>query len=110
MIIDHRTYTVHPHLFGDFLKIYEEMGFGLQQKYLGNLVGWYTSMDIGDLHQVIHLWGYKDITDRAERRAKLAADPAWGEYLKAGLPCLQKMENKIISPAPFYKPEFELKA
>lgn len=29
MIIDHRTYTVHPHKFGEFLKVYEELGFEL---------------------------------------------------------------------------------
>ncbi|MTI08195.1 NIPSNAP family protein [Curvivirga aplysinae] len=108
MIFDHRTYTVHPHRFGEFLKIYEELGFEVQTKHLGNLVGWYTSMDIGELHQVVHIWAYKDLQDRAEKRAKLAADPAWGKYLAAGLPCLQKMENKILSAAPFYKPDLEL--
>ena len=109
MILDHRTYTTHPHKFGEFLKIYKELGLDVQTKYLGNLVGWYTSMDIGELHQVVHIWAYKDLQDRADRRAQLAADPAWGKYLAEALPCLQKMENKILSPAPFFKPDFELK-
>ncbi|MDX1737723.1 MAG: NIPSNAP family protein [Alphaproteobacteria bacterium] len=109
MIIDHRTYTVHPHRFGEFLKIYEELGYEVQKKYLVNLVGWYTSMDIGELHQVVHLWAYDDLADRAAKRAELAKDPAWGEYLKNALPCLQKMENKILSPAPFYTPDYKMK-
>jgi len=104
MIIDHRTYTIHPSQFGEFLGIYKEFGFDVQKKHLGDPIGWYTSMDIGELHQVIHLWGYKDLQDRADRRASLAADPAWGIYLGQGLPCLQKMENKIITPAPFFTP------
>lgn len=110
MIIDHRTYTVHPHKFGEFLKIYEELGFEVQKKHLGNLIGWYTSMDIGELHQVVHLWAYESLQDRVDRRANLAADPDWPKYLKEALPCLQKMENKILSPAPFFKPDFNLKA
>lgn len=104
MIVDHRTYTVIPGKLPEFLNIYETMGFPLQRKYLGEPIGWYVSMDIGELSQVVHLWQYEDIADRAAKRAALAAVPEWGDYLKAGLPCLQKMENKILSPAPFFKP------
>lgn len=104
MIVDHRTYTLIPGKLPEFLKVYEELGLPLQRKYLGEPVGWYVSMDIGELNQVVHMWGYQDLNDRAERRAKLAADPAWGEYLKAGTPFMQKMENKILNPAPFFKP------
>ena len=104
MIFDHRTYDVIPGKLNDFLKVYEEMGFPLQRKYLGEPVGWYVSMDIGELNQVVHIWKYDDLSDRAAKRAQLAAEPGWGEYLKAALPLLQKMQNKIVSPAPFFKP------
>ena len=103
MIIDHRTYTIHPGKLNDFVKIYQELGWPVQTKYLGDCRGWYISMDIGELNQVVHLWGYKDIADRAERRAKMNVDKDWQEYLKQATPFLQKMENKIITPAPFYK-------
>ena len=86
MIIDHRTYTAHPGKLPAFLKAYEELGFALQTKHLGNPVGWYISMDI------------------AARRAKLAAEPGWAIYLKEATPFLQKMENKILTVAPFFKP------
>lgn len=105
MIVDHRTYTTHPGKIPDFLEVYGKMGYPLQMKFLGDCRGWYFSMDIGELNQVVHLWGYKDIADRATRRAALNADPEWQEYLKAALPLLQKMENKIVTPAPFYTPE-----
>ncbi len=103
MIVDHRTYDLHPGKLNDFLKIYEEKGLPLQRKYLGEPIGWYVSMDIGELNQVVHMWAYDDIADRAAKRAKLAADPAWGEYLAAAMPLMQKMRNKILSPAPFFK-------
>jgi len=104
MIIDHRTYRVHPGKINDFLTIYKNQGWPLQQKYLGDCRGWYMSMDIGELNQVVHLWAYKDLADRAERRAKLNADADWQQYLADATPLLQHMENKILSPVPFYTP------
>ncbi|MEC9265588.1 MAG: NIPSNAP family protein [Pseudomonadota bacterium] len=104
MIVDHRTYSVIPGKLAELLKIYEELGLPPQRKYLGEPIGWYVSMDIGELNQVVHMWRYEDLADRAARRAKLAADPGWQAYLKQGMPLLQKMENKILSPAPFFKP------
>lgn len=103
MIVDHRTYDMIPGKLPEFLKIYEEMALPLQTKYLGAPVGWFVSMDIGELNQVVHMWKYDDLTDRAARRAKLAADPNWGAYIKAAMPLIQKMQNKILAPAPFFK-------
>ena len=102
MIVDHRTYTLHPGRLNEFLGIYAEQGYPLQQQYLGDCVGWYVSMDIGPLNQVVHMWRYQDLADRAGRRARLAADPRWQAYLAAATPLLQHMENKILSAAPFW--------
>ena len=101
MIIDHRTYSVIPGKLPEFLKVYKELGFETQSKHLGNLLGFFTSMDIGELNQVVHMWGYESLQDRADRRAQLAADPNWGAYLAAAMPLLQKMENKILNPTDF---------
>ncbi|MBX2823160.1 MAG: NIPSNAP family protein [Gammaproteobacteria bacterium] len=102
MIVDHRTYTAYPGKLADFTRVYEESGYPLQKHYLGDCVGWYISMDIGELNQAIHLWRYKDLADRAERRARLNADPEWHKYLAQALPLLQKMENKIVTATPFF--------
>lgn len=102
MIIDHRTYVCHPGKLNTFVEIYREQGLPLQLKYLENMAGWYTSMDIGELNQVVHLWAFKDLADRAERRARMQADPAWGEYLKIATPNLISMENKILTPTSFF--------
>lgn len=102
MIVDHRTYTCHPGKLAPFLKIYQEKGLALQLKYLENMIGWYTSMDIGPLNQVVHMWAYEDLKDRADRRAKLNADPDWQAYLAEATQYLQSMENKILTPTPFF--------
>ena len=102
MIVDHRTYTIHPGKTPTFTKIYQELGYPLQQRHLGDCIGWYVSMDIGELNQIVHLWRYKDLSDRAERRTKLAADENWMHYLTQATPLIQTMKNKILSAGPFF--------
>jgi len=103
MIVDLRIYTCLPNRVAEFVALYEKMGWPLQQKHLGNCVGWYTTIE-GSLNTVVHMWGYEDQADRERRRAAMAADPAWADYLaevaKRGM--LVKMENRIVKPAPFF--------
>ena len=102
MIVDLRIYTCKPNKMADFVKLYEEKAWPLQQKYLGKCLGWYTTVE-GALNTVVHMWGYADQGDREKRRAAMAADPAWGTYLSeaARLDLLVKMENRIIRPTSF---------
>ena len=102
-VMDFRLYTVQHGKLPAFLKIYAEKALPLQLDYLGNCVGWYQS-DIGGLNQALHMWGYKDMADRQARRAAMAADPAWGTYLKEGSPLLQRMDVQLLVNAPFFKP------
>lgn len=105
MIVDHRTYTLRPGGLAEYVKAYQEEGLAVQTRHLGKPIGWYTSMDIGALNQIVHLWAYEDLADRAKRRAAMQADPAWGAYLKKVQPLIMHMENKILSPAPFMTAE-----
>jgi len=102
MIVDHRTYTVHPGKLPEYLEMYKNEGLPLQKKYLGNCVGWYVSMDIGALNQVVHMWAYESLDDRAARRAALMKDATWLDFLKRAMPFLQSMENKILTPTDFF--------
>lgn len=101
MIIDHRTYTLRPGTIADYVKAYTEEGYAVQTKHLGKPFGWFTSMDIGPLNQIVHLWAYEDLVDRAARRKAMQGDPAWGAYLKKVSGFIVTMENKILTPAPF---------
>lgn len=103
MIIDHRTYAIKPGKLNDYLKVYQTEGLPLQLKYLGHCVGWYVSNDIGPLNQVVHMWAYKSLADREERRGKLAADPAWPKFLEKATAFVDHMENKILREAPWFK-------
>jgi hypothetical protein len=102
MIIDHRTYMLHPTKLPKWLKLYEEYGLPVQRRHLGEPIGFFTS-EIGPLNQVVHLWRYEDLADRTRRRAAMAADPAWAEFMRRNeeLGALQHQENKILLPTAF---------
>lgn len=100
VIVDERTYTCHPGKLAAFLKVYEEKGKPIQWPILGDPVGFFVT-EVGELQQVVHLWRYASFAEREERRAKLAAVPAWHEYLAAATPNLARMENRILTPTAF---------
>jgi hypothetical protein len=102
MIVDVRIYTCKVNKMTEFVKIYEDMGWALQQKYLGRCLGWYTTIE-GELNTVVHLWAYDSQADREARRNAMAADPAWGAYLAevGKRDVLVKMQNRIVRPTAF---------
>ena len=102
MILDHRTYDIVPGRIGELLKLYEAEGFPVQTEYLGQPYGWFMSMDIGELNQVVHIWKYESLADREQRRAKLSADPRWQAYLVKAMPMITCMRNKILRGTAFF--------
>jgi len=102
MIVDLRIYTCKPNRMNDFVALYKEYGWPLQQKYLGRCIGWFTTVE-GPLNRVVHMWAYESQADREARRNAMAADPAWQAFLKKGAEAdvLLNMENRILRPTDF---------
>lgn len=102
MIFDLRIYTMHAGKVALWLQMYEQYGLPLQSKYLGEPVIFSTT-EIGPLNQVIHLWKYESQADREKRREAMAADPAWGEYLKRNdeVGAILSQENRILKAVHF---------
>ena len=64
-------------------------------------MGYFTT-EMGPLnYQVVHMWAYRDLADRAERRSRLLSDPRWRAYAAKVQPLLVGQENKILVPTPF---------
>ena len=101
---DLRIYTCHAGKANAWLKIYEQYGYPVQRKYLGEPV-LVSTTEVGPLNQVVHVWKYASQGDREQRRDAMAADPAWGDYLKASaeLGAILSQENRILKPAPFFE-------
>ncbi len=106
MLVEQRTYTLQPATANAYLKAYEEDGLAIQKRILGRLVGYYQT-EFGELNQVIHMWAYEDLNERAQRRAALFADPGWLAYLPKVRGFILKQENKLLIPAPFMKVKWQ---
>jgi hypothetical protein len=100
MIVEQRTYTLHVGKVPEYLRLYESEGMAIQTRILGRLVGYFTA-DIGPLNQIIHMWGYESLEDRARRRAEMQADPGWKAYIAKIQPLIQTQETKILIPTSF---------
>lgn len=100
MIVEQRTYTLHPGKVPQMVRLYGEEGLALQQKYLDRFIGYFTA-ETGNLNQVVFMWGFASVDDRAARRARMAQDPAWQAYLQKVLPLIVTQESRLLAPTPF---------
>ena len=100
MIVEQRDYHVITGKLNELVRLYETEGIELQQSYLGNLLGVFTT-DIGALSTYTSLWGYADFAEREERRAKLQADERWKAFLAKIQPLIHTQRNRILVPTPF---------
>jgi hypothetical protein len=102
MLYEIRTYTFKPLRAAEWLALYKTEALPIQQEYLGELIGFFTT-EIGDISQIVHIWAYKSLDDRLERRDRMAADPRWqafGSKVKA-LDIFVGMESRIMRPTDF---------
>jgi hypothetical protein len=106
MLLDHRTYTVRPGTLHLQLALYEEFGFGVQKRHLGEPLA-YLVTETGELNTYVHIWAYDDAADRMRKRAALQADPAWLIYADkaAAAAYITRQETKLMTPAPFAIPQ-----
>lgn len=106
MIYDHRTYTCRPGTIAKHLKLYAEYGWQVQRRHLGDPVV-YAMTETGDVNAYVHIWRYDDVADRAEKRARLQADPEWQAYLQKSAEAgyLVSQVNRILTPVPFFNPQ-----
>jgi hypothetical protein len=98
MIYELRTYTVKQGTLADVIKNSGTVSREIRKDDYGKLEG-YWATEIGPLNQVIHLWSYKDLNERARLRAELAKNPRWGaEYLPLIRPHLIRQDIRLLNP------------
>jgi hypothetical protein len=100
MIVEERMYRIRSGMLQNYLALVREEGLAIQQPALGNLIGYFIT-EIGPLNHVVHLWGYRDLEDRAGRRRALAAKPEWQAFAKKLSATIETMENRILMPTDF---------
>ena len=98
MIYEIRTYALKPGNIPEFGKrTAEKLPGRLNYSKLGGF--WHT--EIGPLNQVVHIWPYDDLNQRAEIRAKAVADGGWPPQ---NGDMIVDMQSEIFHPAPFMTP------
>ncbi|MCS7006894.1 MAG: NIPSNAP family protein [Thermoleophilia bacterium] len=100
MIVEERDYHVATGKLPELLRLYETEGVALAQEFLGRLVGAFTT-DVGELSTYTHIWAYESYEDRAQRRARLQADPRWQAFLAKIQPLIHTQRNRILVPTSF---------
>jgi hypothetical protein len=100
MIVEERNYTFAAADIARFLDMYEKEGVHIATRNLGNLIGYFRTEVGPDLNEVVHIWGFTDFADRAERRKALWADPDWLAFA-ARSPVPVRMWNRLLLPTAF---------
>ena len=99
MVIDFRQYTLRIGTVQTFLEMFEKEGLEPQKRILGNFMGLYRT-EIGDVNQIIMMFGFADAGERERRRALLYKDPAFAIYLKKARDLIVKQEVRLLVAAP----------
>jgi hypothetical protein len=97
MIVEERNYAFAPSDMAHFLDIYEKEGVFIATRVLGNLLGYFRTEVGPDLNEVVHLWGFSDLNDRAARRAALWNDAQWLDFATR-CPAPLRQHNRLLTP------------
>ena len=73
MIFDHRTYTVQAGTIKKQFELYEEHGWDVQTRHLGQPIV-YEGTEAGNVNTYIHIWTYADNPDRDRNSDAMQAD------------------------------------
>ena len=74
MIYELRTYRLVPRSIPEVERLFGE-AYEHRRKYSELTAFWHT--EIGPLNEIVHVWGYADLAERARIRAEAAKDPNW---------------------------------
>jgi hypothetical protein len=98
MIIEMRTYTLKP---GNIPTFEERFGSALaiRQKFSKLAAFWHT--EVGPLNQVIHVWPYDSLDQRASVRAEASKAEGWPPNTRE---LTLEQRSEIFLPAPFSPP------
>lgn len=95
MIVEMRTYSYRPGLAARAL---ERIAKGVAERTALSPLGGMWLSDTGRLHQVVHIWPYRDLAHRDEVRGRFGELKNWPARTSEWM---AEAETKILQPAPF---------
>ena len=94
MIYEIRTYSTKPGKVVEYEAHFAE-AYPTREKY-SPLYGWWHT-EIGPLNQLVHMWAYESLQQRADTRTAAAKDPS-GKWPPHSTDLLLSQENDILMP------------
>lgn len=95
MIYEIRTYRIAPGSLAEVEKRFGE-AYEYRKKYSELTAFWHT--EIGPLNEIVHVWGYRDLAERARIRGEAAKDANWPPKIQE---FIREMRSEIIVPFGF---------
>src|SRR2546421_9790880 len=95
VIYEIRTYGIAPGSLAEVEKRYGE-AYEYRKKYSPLTAFLHT--EIPPLNEIIHIWSYQDLAERARIRADAAKDPNWPPKIQE---FIRTMSSEIINPFDF---------
>jgi hypothetical protein len=94
MIYEIRTYTLKPGMVAEYEKRFAE-AVEVRTKYSAMYGMWHT--EIGPLNQIVHIWAYDSLQQRADTRAAALRDPS-GLWPPKTNDLVASQESDILTP------------
>lgn len=101
MIFEVRTYRLKPRSVPEFIDVF---GKAYQKRQSLSKIAAFFYTDIGPLNEVIHIWPYKDASEREKKRAASVKNKKYTWPPKVGH-LQEHMQSELYHPSPF-TPEF----
>ena len=95
MIYEIRTYRIAP---GSLAEVEKRFGEAYDSRKKYSELTAFLHTEIGPLNEIVHIWGYQDLADRARVRADSSKDANWPPKIQE---FIREMRSEIISPFPF---------
>lgn len=98
MIYEIRTYELKPRSLPEYER---RTAAKIEGRLKYSQLGGFWMTEVGLLNQVVHIWPYEDLNQRAKVRSTVIADGIWPPN---NAEFTLNMQSEIYHPAPFMKP------
>lgn len=95
MIYEIRTYQIAP---GSLAEVEKRFGEAYEYRKKYSELTAFLHTEIGPLNEIVHIWGYRDLAERARVRGEAAKDANWPPKIQE---FIRAMRSEIVTPFSF---------
>lgn len=95
MIYEIRTYQIAP---GSLAEVEKRFGDAYEYRKKYSELAAFLHTEIGPLNEIVHIWGYRDLAERARIRGEAAKDANWPPKIQE---FIRAMRSEIVTPFSF---------